>query len=335
MKIVIIYNQDLDLVPNRLGTQNKEIYPEKTIKTIKEALISLGHKVYIADGNQNIIAELQSIIADDNIIPFAFNISYGIQGESRYTHIPALLEMLGIPYTGSSPTGHTLALNKAVTKVIWKDKNIPTPDFMVVKKDDNITSLKYSNKKYPVIVKPIMESVSQGLSIANNKTELKNTLYKTIDKFKQDILVEQFIPGREFTVSILGNNSSIEILPITEIDFKGNPNAIYSIEDKLIYSRQKRCPANISQELEHRVKEISKKAYQVIGIKDYARIDIRMDKEGNLFLLEINAMASLKEESSLPIAAKAAGYTYKELISKILNVAIDRYKLKQVIHSDY
>jgi D-alanine-D-alanine ligase len=326
MKVAIIYNQDRTAVINTFGMQNKEVYNPKTVKLVAESLEKGGHNVSVIDGNMNVIENLQNFmpkVVEGETFGMVFNMAYGIQGESRYTHIPSLLEMLGIPYVGSSPAGHALALDKVITKIIMQQHQIPTPDFWVFSsaKED------MQNVKYPVIVKPKMESVSFGLKVARNETELKLAVEFVIREFKQQALAEQFIRGREFAVGIIGN-SPIETFPVLEIDLNGDPDAIQTAEDKQKKPRAKICPALISEELAQQMKEYSVQAFRALQLRDFARVDIRVDENNRIYLLEINSMASLGRTGSYVYAAKMHGLEYSALVNKMLDVAVVRYFTK-------
>lgn len=197
MKVAIIYNKDMTGVINTFGMQNKEVYNPRTVKKVAHALEKGGHNVEVFDGNMNVIKNIQNFlprVLEGEKLGMVFNMAYGIQGESRYTHIPSLLEMLGIPYVGSSPSGHALALDKVITKVVMQKAGIPTPDFWVFSTSDE----EMGDVVYPVIVKPKMESVSFGLRVVHNEADLREAVRFIIDEFKQQALVEQFIRGREF-----------------------------------------------------------------------------------------------------------------------------------------
>ena len=134
MKVAITYNKDVSKVINVFGMQNKELYNPQTVKQVANSLEEGGHNVAIIDGDMHIIEHLQDFmprVIEGEKMGMVFNMAYGIQGESRYTHIPAMLEMLGIPYVGSSPSGHAMALDKVITKIILQKHNISTPDFWV------------------------------------------------------------------------------------------------------------------------------------------------------------------------------------------------------------
>lgn len=323
MKVAIIYNEDMTGVINQFGMQNKEIYNPKTVKQVADALEHGGHNVRILDGNMQIIDNIQEFmprVIEGERMGMVFNMAYGIQGESRYTHLPAMLEMLGIPYVGSTPTGHAIALDKVITKILMQKNHIPTPEFWVFSSpEEDITPI-----FYPAIVKPKMESVSFGLRIVNDENELRSAVSYIIEEFEQQALVESFIKGREFCVGLLGNDN-IEAFPILEIDLGDNPDAIQSVEEKLNYPRSKICPANISEEMSNKMIKLSKSAFKVLGLRDFARVDIRTDKNNDVYLLEINSMASLGLTGSYVHAAKVGGYDFKKLINKILDIAVIRY----------
>ncbi len=323
MKVALIYNKDISGVINTFGMQNKEFYNEITVKKVADSLEKAGHNVAILDGNKQIIERLENFMPSVNEgeqMGMVFNMAYGIQGESRYTHIPSLLEMLGLPYVGSSPSGHALALDKVLTKIIWKNNNLPTPDFWVFNNHDE----DMSSVKFPVIVKPKMESVSFGLKVVYNQEDLREAVHFIVAEFGQQALVEQFIRGREFCVGLIGN-SPVESFPVLEIDLEGDPDAIQTVDDKQNKPKRKVCPANISAELTEKMQKVSIEAFKALNLRDFARVDIRLDEDDNIYLLEINSMASLGETGSYPTSAKVAGYNFESLVNKMLDVASVRY----------
>ncbi len=329
MKVAIIYNEDMTGVINTFGMQNKEVYNPSTVRKVVEALEKGGHNVEIIDGNINVIENLQNFmpkVLEGERLGMVFNMAYGIQGESRYTHIPSMLEMLGIPYVGSSPSGHVLALDKVITKIILQKHNIPTPDFWVFSsRDDNMNEV-----KYPIIVKPKMESVSFGLKVVYNETELKDAVKFIVDEFKQQALAEQFIKGREFSVGILGNDP-LETFNVLEIDLGGDPNAVQTVENKQKSPRQKICPAKIPEDLAKEMQKLSIAAFKELQLRDFARVDIRLDENNRIFLLEVNSMASLGPTGSYVYAAAVNGYDYTTLVNKILDVAVVRYFANSIL----
>lgn len=323
MKVAIIYNKDLSGVINQFGMQNKEVYNPATVNKVAAALEQGGHNVEIIDGNMHVVERIQAFmpkVVEGEQMGMVFNMAYGIQGESRYTHIPSMLEMLGIPYVGSSPSGHALALDKVITKIIMQKHGISTPDFWVFSSADD----DMSEVKYPVIVKPKMESVSFGLKVTYNENELREAVDFIIKEFQQQALAEQFIRGREFAVGLLGNNP-VETFPVLEIDLENDPDAIQSVDDKRTSPRRKVCPADLPESLSQQMKEQSIAAFKALQLRDFSRVDIRMDENHNIYLLEINSMASLGSTGSYVHAASVAGYDYKALVNKMLDMAVVRY----------
>ena len=323
MKVAIIYNKNVSKVINRFGIQNKEIYNPATVKKVAKCLEDGGHNVDVIDGDMHVIERIQDFmpqVVEGEKMGVVFNMAYGIQGEARYTHIPSMLEMLGIPYVGSSPAGHALALDKVVTKMILQQHGLPTPKFWVFNDSNNLSD----DVEFPVIVKPKMESVSFGLRVVHNYDELKDAVEFILKEFEQAALVEQFIPGREFAVGLLGNNP-IEAFPVLEIDLNNDPNAIQTHTDKSKAPRAKICPADLPKEVADEMIRVSIDSFKALQLRDFARVDIRMDAKGDIYILELNSMASLGPTGSYPQAASVAGYDYKALVNKMLDVAVLRY----------
>ncbi len=322
----MIYNKkviDASDVIDIFGPQTKERYNPKTVELVAAALEKGGHNVRVIEGNINVAHELQNfmprVIAGDRP-GMVFNMAYGIQGQSRYTHVPALLEMLGVPYVGSGPQAHAVALDKIMTKIVLQQHKLPTPLFWFFSNpDENMNDV-----TYPVIVKPKMEAVSMGMRIVDNKEDLKDAVKYVIETFQQQALVERFIAGREFAVGLLGNGPELEVLPVMEFDL-GDPNTIQTKESKMKKPIEKICPAKIPEEFTQEMKRLAREAFHVLGINDFARIDLRMDADENLYILELNSMASLGLTGSYVHAAKSVGYTYDSLVNRMLDVAATRY----------
>ncbi|MDR4515156.1 M20/M25/M40 family metallo-hydrolase [Nitrosomonas sp.] len=327
MKVAVIFNKrkknEGEGVINVFGSQNQETYNPATVERVAAALEQGGHNVRIIDGNIHVIEQLQEFmprVVQGDQPGMVFNMAYGIQGVSRYTHIPSLLEMLGIPYVGSSPAGHGIALDKVTTKVMIQAAGLPTAPYWVFHNADQIQG----DLPFPVITKPKMEAVSLGIQVIHDMNSLRTAISGLIDQFKQPVLVEQFIPGREFAVGVLGNQNP-DIFPIVEIDLEGDPFGIQSLEDKLRKPKNKICPAQIDDKLANELRRLTLETFKVLGIFDFCRVDFRMDQDGNLYILELNSMASLGLTGTYVCAAKTAGYTYESLINRMLDVAVERY----------
>jgi len=323
VKVAVIHNRDRAGVINVFGPQNRERYNPKTVEHVAASLEKGGHTVRVIDGNMHIVEQLRDFmprVIEGQRPGIVFNMAYGIQGVSRYTHLPAILEMLGVPYVGSNPMAHGLALDKVIAKIVFQSAGLPTPRFWNFASPDD----QFDDLTFPVIVKPKMEAVSYGIRVVDNEHDLRDAVKDIIDEFQQHVLVEQFIPGREFAVGLLGNGPP-EVLPIVEIDLEGDPNAIQTARDKLKKPRDKICPAEISQEKAEEMGDLVRRAFRSLELFDFARVDLRMDAEGTLYILEVNSMASLGLTGAYVYAAKTAGYTYESLINRILDVAAMRY----------
>lgn len=327
MKVAVIYNklqvQDSDVI-NIFGKRTRERYDPKIVENVASALERGGHNVRTIEGNMRVIDELQNFmprVVSGERPGMVFNMAYGIQGQSRYTHVPALLEMLGIPYIGSNPAGHAVALDKVLSKMVFLQHNLPTPAFWL------LTSTDEDLKKihFPAIVKPKMEAVSFGLRAVHNEGELRDAVREITQEFQQQALVEEFIPGREFAVGLLGNGPTLETLPIVEIDLGGDPNGYQSLDDKMHHPRDKICPARLTTQVAGNLCTLARRAFESLGLFDFSRVDFRMDVHNRLHILEINSMASLNLSGSFVHAARVSGLDFSDLVNRILEVAATRY----------
>ena len=253
-----------------------------------------------------------------------FNMAYGIQGECRYTHVPAMLEMAGVPYTGSCPLGHALALDKVIAKIQMQAAGVPTPAFRVLHRpDDDVSGL-----CYPLVVKPRHESTSYGLRLVEDRCQLGDAVAYIVSQYRQDALVEEYIDGREVCIGLLGNGE-IECLPAVELDFGDRLLRVNTWDDKYhksYHEPQKICPAPLDPKLVARLERVAVATFRACRLKDYAaEFDIRIAPSGDLYVLEINSMASLGERGSYVHAANQRGYTFEDLVNRIVDVAHVRY----------
>lgn len=269
-----------------------------------------------------------------------FNVAECANGISREAQIPAMLDMLRIPYTGSDPLTLATCLDKSRTKEVLAYNGVPTSKFIYTESVDDLHSF---TLRFPVIIKPVAEGSGKGIfnsSFIQNIDDLKKRLSENLKQYNQPFIVEEYLPGREFTVAILGNNSDTEVLPIVEINFDELPNdllPIYSFEAKWIAdTRDKplnifKCPAEIDSGLEKEIKEVALKTYKVLRCKDWSRIDIRLDVNGKPNIIEINPLPGIlpdpKDNSCYPKAARVKGLTYDDMINKVLITAAKRYNL--------
>lgn len=306
----------------------------ETINAVKDAL-SIYHDVTLIEADENAFEKFKSLRPD-----IVFNIAEGLKGVSREAQIPAMLEMLDIPYTGSDALTLGICLDKSRTKEILSYYKIPNAKFFVY---ENSSQLNGYNFNFPLFVKPICEGSSKGIfstSITNNFSELKNEVERITELYNQPALVEEFLSGREFTVALLGNGKETKVLPIIEVRFDKYPQnvkPIYSYETKWILDTKENdfdvfdCPAQLEKELEEKIIETCLRTYKVLRCRDWSRIDVRLDKNGIPNIIEINPLPGImpdpRENSSFPKAARAAGMSYDEMINQVLLSACKRYNL--------
>jgi len=326
MRIAVVRNRERSGIINRFGQVSPEKYGNRTVQMVAEALADSGHEVAVLEGDKTLLAELEQFMPsgpDGHPTGIVFNMAYGIQGECRYTHVPAMLEMAGVPYTGSSPFGHALALDKVVTKILLENAGVPTPRYRVLASADQ----PLEGMRFPLVVKPRHESTSYGLSFAKNSREAAEAVGSVVEQYQQEALVEEYIHGLEFCVGLLGNQE-MEFLPIVESDFGERDLRLVTRADKFMKSAcepEKICPALIDDGLASTLRVLSMVAFRSCHCKDFARLDIRVDTDGNPYVLEINSMASLGRTGSFVQAAQTAGYDFPALIRRILDETHRRY----------
>ena len=269
-----------------------------------------------------------------------FNIAEGRSGPFREAEVPALLESLGLPYTGSGPQTLSNALDKSRTSRLLRQSGIPTPDFIVC----DSPQITLNGLHFPLIVKPLWEGSSKGIpdnSVVDNRLALDEAIQRIRERYHQPAMVESYLEGREFTLALLGNGSDLRVLPIVEIDFAAlpaNAHPIYSFEAKWVWDTPQSplklfvCPAKVSEDLRHRLESIAKQTFQVLGCRDWCRIDVRLDCSGEPRVLEANPLPGIlprpEQNSCFPKAARASGLSYEDLIEEVLQIACQRYGLK-------
>ena len=312
-----------------------EYDPPYTIELIKHGIENTGNEYVFVEADENFAENIKATSPD-----IVFNRAEGLRGDSRESHVPAILEMLEIPYVGSNVLTTAICLNKACTKKILHYHCISTPKFFVCK---NIQETKEIKEGYPYILKPNEEGSSIGITEENltyNKRQLQTKLKQMLKDYQQPILIEQFIEGREFSTGLLGRpNLDPEVLSILEIDFSKFPQVggVFGQRAKTVLDSLEHyiCPAQIPEKLKKRLETISINIWYALCVKDFARIDFRMNKEGKIFFLEINPLPGMdfdtkkNDLSFYPYMAMKSGYSYDELIRKILDSACNRYGLKR------
>jgi D-alanine-D-alanine ligase len=352
MKIAVVHNGNHAGIVARFGRPCPERYSLRHVNLVADSLRSVGHTVEVLEADTRLFDQLRTFATtggplfvdlptgqegnEPGATPFdhlptavVFNMAYGIQGDARYTHLPGMLELAGIPYTGSSPLGHALALDKVITKILMLDAGVPTPAYRVLGDIHNphAATAGVAGLRYPLIVKPRHESTSYGLRLVHDQTELDAAVAAIVQTYQQTALVEEYIDGREVCIGILGNDP-VEFLPPVELDFGDRGLRLMTWDDKYhkrMDEPRKVCPAPLSSDMVQHLNQLALATFRACHLRDYARVDIRIDPQGRPFVLEVNSMASLGDGGSYVTAAKAAGYTFATLAQRIVEVAYQRH----------
>ncbi len=306
-----------------------------TIKAV-EAALATRHQVSLVEADLDAFDTLRRLQPD-----LVFNIAEGLHGSSREAQIPAMLDMLQIPYTGSDPVTLGICLDKRRTKEILAWHGVPTPRFTVVSALTEIPE----QLRYPLMVKPTLEGSSKGVTdkaLVQDREELARQLEWVLETYRQPALVEEFLPGREFTVAMLGNGPTLRTLPIVEINFDTLPvgvNPIYSYEAKWLWDREEdplqifACPAPLEPLLQKQIEAVCRQAFVAMGCRDWCRIDVRLDADGHPNIIELNPLPGIlprpEQNSCFPKAARAAGLSYEQMILSVVEAAAARYGLSK------
>ena len=301
-----------------------------TVNAIKEALEKLKCNVTLLEADESVIPNLLKARPD-----MVFNIAEGLNGRGREAHIPALLNFLGIPFTGSDETTLCIALDKTLTKRILSTYGINTPMYCLIKNPSEKLPV---NMKFPVIVKPNAEGSSKGISdmaIVKNMEQLKGLIEKNYEMYKQPMLVEEYIKGREFTVAVIGNSDDAKVFPPMEIRFKRQEEqySIYSYNVKKNYKEyiEYICPPMIDENILQKMVETARKVYECLDCRDFSRIDFRVSDEGEVHFIEINPLPGLAPGySDFPMIMEFNGESYDNTIKMVLNSALRRYGMNTV-----
>jgi len=297
---------------------------EETVGLLEEAIRSLGHKVVRLGGGTDII---HLAAAGPLGVEIVFNICEGRDGRSREAQVPAILDLLRIPYTGSDPLTMTVSLDKGIAKRLLRERGVPTPDFAVLDDPDRVEFL---HLRYPVFAKPLHEGTGKGIasaSVLRTSKALADRVAFIVSAYRQPALVEEHLPGREFTVGVLGNGCPEAIGTMEILVTDPEEDGIYSSSSKSEWEMKVRYKynADIEAHLRARVEEVAVAAYTALQCRDFGRVDIRCDAAGQPNVMEVNPLAGLSPlHSDLCFIARESGISYRELIGRILEEACRR-----------
>ncbi len=311
-----------------------EYDPPNTINLIRHGIEATGHEYIFIEADEDLVQNLKRLKPD-----LVFNRAEGLRGESRESHVPAILEMLSIPYVGSNILTTAISLNKAWTKKILSYHGIQTPVFYIC---ENVHQAEKIKKGFPFILKPNEEGSSMGINEDNvvyNERELRFKLKGMLEIYQQSILLEEFIQGREFSIGLLGRlGEEPEVLAILEINFSKFPEVkgVFGQKAKTIFDSIDHyiCPAKVPKRQKQRLERTSLAIWHALEVRDFARIDFRMDADEEIYFLEINPLPGMdfdtveNDLSFYPYMALKSGYSYDDLIRRLLESACSRHGLK-------
>jgi D-alanine-D-alanine ligase len=342
LRIGFAYNEKPDQEDEPPGTSRPlddrfaEWDDPETIAAV-EAALSLAGDVIRLEADQDFPARLRATRPD-----IVFNIAEGLHGPNREAHVPAICEFYDIPYTGSDPLALGLGLDKRRSKEAFAAAGVPVPAGLVVTSPaERQAALRVP---LPVMVKPLFEGSSKGIpesALCESADDVLARVDRVLEEYQQPALVEEFLPGREFTCAIIGNGTTARALPLVEIRFDALPagaKPIYGYEAKWIWDTPERplpifrCPASVDAALSAAVSDTALAAFHALGCRDWARVDLRLDEAGTPRVMEINPLPGVlpdpDQNSCFPKAARAAGISYDAMILEVLDAGLRRYGLR-------
>ncbi len=352
MKVGLSFNlkKDLETYRRRYGSHLPDDFfaecdSEETIDAVRAALAE-RHEVVLIEGDETAFETFRRTRPD-----FVFNMAEGLFGVARESHIPAMLEMLDIPYHGSDPLTLAICLDKARANDVLAHHGVPTPRYAVASSREELAARMAEARRrnvpgflheanFPLFVKPLHEGSSKGIvndALVRDEAALRAQIERVRNRYRQPALVEEYLPGREFTVAMIGNGNDLDVLPIVEIRFDSLPagvNPVYSFEAKWVWDTSENpleifdCPAHLTPELQADIERACGDAYRVLNVRDWCRIDVRLDAQGRPRILELNPLPGVlprvEDNSCFPKAARAAGMDFNALINRVLDVACVR-----------
>jgi D-alanine-D-alanine ligase len=350
MRIGLAYNQrpttgrfdrDADstaAVPSTLLPDTPDAYVEwddaETIDAVAGALGLFGDVVRLEALGSDFPSRLAAARVD-----LLFNIAEGVAGAAREAHVPAIAEFLGVPYTASDPLTLALALHKGRAKEVFAQRGIPTAPFVLIESSADAARLRDA-LPFPLFLKPAWEGSSKGIAEANYVTDPGQAVARArtlLATYRQPVLAETYLPGDEFTVAVLGNGAAMRALPVIRYRFDTLPAGalpVMGFEAKWVWDNREEpiepleCPARVPDALARAVGDVAVAACRALGVRDWARVDVRLDAAGRPNVVEVNPLPGVipdpRDNSCFPCAARAAGMSYDALIQEVVRIAWER-----------
>ena len=323
MKIGLTYDLRSEYLARGFSEQDvAEFDSDETIAALEAAVRALGHQPDRIGSAQSLCRRL---VAGDRW-DLVFNIAEGLRGRFRESEVPCLLELYGVPYTMSDPFVCAITLDKSAAKRIVLEAGLRTPGFCVIRSKADIRDVALP---YPLFAKPLAEGTGKGVdrrSRASNRAELDAIVLDLLGRFHQPVLVEEFLPGREFTVGIIGTGPAARVIGTIEIEVLDRAsNEIYSYESKEECERLVRYTTPAAGPLRSAVERLALESYLALECRDAGRVDVRLDRDGEPSFMEVNPLPGLHpSHSDLPMIATAAGMSHAQLIGAIIESAMQR-----------
>jgi D-alanine-D-alanine ligase len=328
MRIGLSYDLKETIAPRQAGCDDasEEYDSPETVGLIASALEAEGHTVVMLGGGREFLDKILHEKVD-----FVFNIAEG-RGtyRSREAQVPSILEMLDIPYSGSDPQCLAICLDKPLTKKLVASAVVNTPNWRVVSNKQDLRQIDSCDFSFPAIIKPAYEGSSKGIRLTSVVEDAKQAIEVTeslLEKYHQPAMIEEVILGDEVTVGIIGNSHASVLGVMRVLPKQKNGYFLYTLEVKRNYLElvDYECPAGLEEKVLQRIQRCSLRAFQALGCRDFARLDFRISTAGVPYFLEINPLAGLGTHSDLVIMAKKMGLSHRQLISAVLNAALERY----------
>jgi D-alanine-D-alanine ligase len=298
----------------------------ETVELIATSLEAEGHTVTMLGGGRDLLGKIL-----DNKVDFVFNIAEG-RGtyRSREAQVPSVLEMLNMPYSGSDPQCLSICLDKPLTKKLVAWEGVSTPTWRIINDRQELDEIKRCRSLFPAIIKPAYEGSSKGIrltSFVEDAKQANEVIECLLDKYHQPAIMERVILGDEVTVGIIGNSPPKVLCVMRVLPKQRNDYFLYTVEVKRNYLEvvDYECPAGLEEKVLQRIETASLKAFEALGCRDFARLDFRISAAGVPYFLEINPLPGLGTHSDLVIMARKLGWNHRQLISALLNAALERY----------